>query len=64
MRVIALMELEREIDQRKAELGIVGQNYVPLNSGLRRTPEKRALLGRLRDLAKEDGVSPPFDANF
>jgi len=64
MRVIALQDLEREIDQRKKELGIVGNSYVPLNSGRRRTPEKRAMLQRLRDLAEEDGGQPPFEANF
>lgn len=64
MRVIALRDLEREIDQRKSVLGIVGNNYVSLNSGRRRTPEKRALLQRLRDIAAAKGTKPKFEANL
>ncbi len=64
MQVIPLMELDRQIDQRKAELGIVGNNYAPLNSGSRRTPAKRAMLGALRDLAEVKGQKSKFKANF
>ena len=64
MKVIPLRELERRIDARKKELGIVGNDFVPINSGKRRTPEKRALLQRLDDLAAEKGVFAKFRAKY
>jgi len=64
MRIIPLLELERQIDQRKAELGFVGNDYAPLNSGRNRTPSKRAMLGALRDLSEANGQAPKFKANF
>ena len=64
MQIIPFLELERQIDQRKAELGIVGNNYVPLNSGRNRTPSKRAMLSALSDLARSKGQAPKFKANF
>jgi hypothetical protein len=59
--------LERQsayLDQRTAELGLQGDAYVALNSGSRRSPEKRALLRKLADLANENGSSPRFFANY
>lgn len=62
--IITLKEMSARIEKRKAELGLVGNNYVPKNSGLRRTPEKRALLQWIKDECERKGKKPPFDANF
>ena len=64
MRVIALRDLEQRIDARKAELGIVGDDYVAVNSGAARTASKKALLLTLRRLAEEQGRDLPFQANI
>jgi hypothetical protein len=64
MRVIALTDLEKRIDRRKAELGITGDDFVPHNNGKHRSPGKRALLQRLREIAAEKGTPPKFGANF
>jgi hypothetical protein len=56
--------MERQIETRKAELGIVGTNYVAVNAGRRRTDSKRALLEVIRDTAQAQGRQPKFKANF
>ncbi|MGE0421212.1 MAG: hypothetical protein AB7O88_03055 [Reyranellaceae bacterium] len=48
MRVIEFEEYERQLAERKAALGLTGYDYVPRNSGQRRTPEKRAILAELK----------------
>jgi hypothetical protein len=47
MNVVTLEELKRRIDVRRRALGLRGESYVPENSGVRRTPQKRALLAEL-----------------
>jgi len=37
---------------------------VPVNNGRLRTPEKRSLLIRLRQIAVGKGTPPKFSANF
>lgn len=64
MIVIKLAEYSAWLEKRKAELGLTGRDYVPKNSGLRRTPEKRALLKWIKDECEKKGKTPPFDANF
>ena len=39
MIALTLEQQEQFLAQRKAELGYVGTDYVPANSGARRTPE-------------------------
>lgn len=61
---IKLSDLENRIDQRKAELGLAGDDYVAKNSGQRRRPAKRALLQYIKDQCIKQGKKPPFDANL
>jgi hypothetical protein len=60
----SLVEKERFLAQRKAELGIEGRDYVAINSGARRTPAKRELLQTIQDEAQAQGRNPPFHAAF
>ncbi len=60
----SLKEQAKHIENRKAELGFVGFDYVPVNAGGRRTPEKQALLRRIAESARERGEAPKFKANI
>jgi hypothetical protein len=60
----SLKKQAKHIEKRKAELGLVGFDYVPVNAGGRRTPEKRAALRRLARVARERGEGPKFKANI
>jgi hypothetical protein len=54
MKTIALTDLQRQLQARKADLGIKdGPDEVAAmrNSGSRRTPEKRELLRRIAERA-------------
>jgi hypothetical protein len=64
MRVLTLKELDDQIRQRKAELGIAGRPSAPANSGRHRTDSKRALLQKLKDAAMAQGRELPFKARF
>ena len=64
MKTVKLDDFVRQIDARKAALGMSGTDVACLNSGERRTPEKRALLEAVRKAAKEEGREPVFKANF
>jgi hypothetical protein len=59
-----LDDLEKWIECRKAELGLVGGGYVMPNSGEARTPEKRELLRLLAEMAAERKVRLPFEAKL
>lgn len=50
--------------KRKAELGLTGRDYVPLNPGKHRTESKRALLEALEREARAQGLEPRFKANI
>lgn len=50
--------------KRKAELGITGRDYAPLNAGKHRTESKRALLDTLDREARARGREPRFKANI
>jgi hypothetical protein len=58
----SLAEKDRFLAQRKAELGIVGRDYVAVNSGMRRTSAKRELLRVLEEEARARGIAPRFKA--
>jgi hypothetical protein len=59
------LESQAEIIERwKAREGVTGRNFVPVNSGATRTPEKRALLQSLADTAAEQGTASPFSSNY
>jgi hypothetical protein len=60
----SLAEKARVLAQRKAMLGLEGRDYVPVNSGTRRTPAKRELLRAIQDEAQEQGKAPRFRAAF
>ncbi len=64
MKTVRLDDFERRQDRRKAELGITGRDFVRPNSGVARTPEKRALLRALADSARAAGRAPRFSANY
>ena len=64
MKVVKLSEFEKDLDRRKAALGYSGRDYVRPNSGVSRTPEKRALLRALASAARERGDEPRFPANY
>jgi hypothetical protein len=57
---IKLSEYERQLERRKAALGISGQDYVRRNSGQFRTAAKRELLRRLYDRIRAEGIAPRF----
>jgi hypothetical protein len=57
-------EQQESLERRKAELGLTGTDYVLPNSGVSRTPEKRALLRAMKQAADERGVELPFKASF
>lgn len=64
MKVIKLDEYACQLEQRKAELGIVGNDYVMPNSGVNRTSEKRRLLQFIYEQCLRNNRKPPFLANF
>ena len=64
MRITRLADLSANLEKRKRQFGIVGNNYVLKNSGANRTPEKRALLQWIKNESERKGKKPPFDANF
>ncbi len=64
MNRIALSDLSKQLDLRKAELGYSGQDYVARNSGEYRTESKRALLRNIAAAAAERGKEPPFKAKY
>ena len=55
---------EQFLAQRTAELGYTGRDYVPANSGARRTESKRALLRAIAQAAEDRGEAPRFAANI
>jgi hypothetical protein len=61
---LTLQQQEEFLAQRKAELGYTGNDYVPVNSGARRTWSKRQLLRALAKAAEERGEAPRFAANI
>ncbi len=63
-RVVRFEDYERELEERLRALGYTGNDFVMPNSGVSRTPEKRALLKTLADMARASGREPPFKANF
>lgn len=63
MRVITFARHEATLAERRAALGLDRPDAVARNSGLCRTPEKRALLAALRRRADEAGTPPSFFAN-
>jgi hypothetical protein len=58
---ISLVEHERQLAQRKAEVGDI---VIPANDGSHRNPEKRAALQAIHDHARSQGREPRFKANF
>lgn len=52
------------LDRRLSELGYRGHDFVALNSGARRTPQKRALLRKLEELRQRNDKALAFSANF
>jgi hypothetical protein len=62
MTRITLEEKARTLAQRKAELGIEGRDYVPVNAGARRTEAKRELLRAIEREARAQGRAPRFEA--
>jgi len=59
---INLEDHARWLAQRKAELGLEGHDYVPINNGSRRTEAKREALRAMRDHARAEGREPHFYA--
>ena len=64
MIVTTLAEQAAWLAKRKAELGITGNEFVPANSGKRRTEAKRELLDVLEREARARGQEPRFKANI
>jgi hypothetical protein len=63
MRAIKLEQQARSIERWKARAGVTGRDYVPRNSGVSRTPSKRALLKVLASLTPA-GEEPVFPAKY
>jgi hypothetical protein len=64
MIVTSLEKQAAHLEQRKAELGYSGFDFVAVNPGGRRTPEKQALLRRITETARKRGEAPKFKANI
>ncbi|HEV2545925.1 MAG TPA: hypothetical protein VGU20_01170 [Stellaceae bacterium] len=64
MTVTTLERQAEAIDRFKADKGIKGRDYVPVNSGVRRTQAKRQLLSAMSKAAAVRGVEPRFRAKF
>ncbi len=61
MRTVSLTHLQKQVEARRDALGILdtpAEVEALRNKGARRTPEKRALLARIRQRALEAGVEP------
>ena len=57
-------EWTARIQRRRAELGITDEDdKAMMNSGLRRTPEKRAALAAIAERCRKAGVEP-LPANY
>jgi len=52
------------LEQRLAELGYSGHDFVASNSGTRRTQEKRSMLIRLQKLREGNDKALHFAAHF
>jgi hypothetical protein len=52
MNRITLQQQSAWLAERKRELGLSGRDYVPANSGKRRTAAKRALLEKLAEISR------------
>ncbi|WP_059151061.1 hypothetical protein [Novosphingobium barchaimii] len=64
--IITLSDLLKGIRERKAALGIIDtpeRTDAMRNRGSQRTQRKRAMLARIEDRARENGV-PPLEARF
>jgi hypothetical protein len=57
MKTVNFKDFERALDQRKAEKGYVGKDFVRVNSGIFRTPEKKAVLRALERASKKGNKS-------
>jgi len=63
-RVKSLPAFLREVDDRKRALGITDATIVSArNTGDRRTPQKREMLARVQERARNAGL-PPLPAKF
>lgn len=58
MPKITIEQQAEAIARWKNKNGIDGRDYVPVNSGARRTPAKRALLKAIADGPKRIGKGP------
>lgn len=57
-KTVTLEAYERGVERRKARFGYAGDAYVATNSGVDRTPSKRALLKAMADAAKAESDTP------
>lgn len=64
MATRTLQQYESALEERKIAAGYVGCDFVCANSGVNRTPEKRALLSELEKIWAERGAPKPFQANY
>jgi hypothetical protein len=64
MVAIPVEEQAKVIERWKSEKGITGRDYVALNNGSRRTPEKRELLRAIAETVGEQDKKSRFRANF
>ncbi len=60
MNRITLEQQSAWLAKRKRELGLSGRDYVPANSGARRTAAKRALLEKLAEINRTSGRALRF----
>jgi len=64
MNRITIERQAETIERWKSRNGVTGRDYVPVNSGVSRTPSKRALLRSLAEISADEGDPPRFYANF
>jgi len=64
MNRITLEQQSAWLAERKRQLGLSGRDYVPVNTGARRTPAKRALLEKLAEISRTSRRALRFFARY
>lgn len=64
MKTVTIEQQSAMLEKRKAETGLSGSSFVPVNSGENRTESKRALLTDLDKTKPGNNRSRGFKANY
>jgi hypothetical protein len=64
MNRITIERQAESIERWKADNGVTGRDYVPVNTGARRTLSKRELLSVMEEAAAKERTRPRFVAKY